>query len=320
MERQYIVAIMNIRRLKIVSLFAGAGGLDLGIKNAGHSLVWANDFDADSCETYANNIGAHIFCRDVADISPSELPKYDLLVGGFPCQGFSRANVHRVKDDERNNLYLHVIRILRDTKPPFFLLENVGGILTLNKGKDFSEIIMALEESGYIVKHKVLNAADYGVPQNRIRVIISGIREDLKSEFTYEYPMETYSKKGDSLPKWVSIADALSGIGEPEEDTNLPNHVCSKYKVTNRDFTGHRKTNPTKPSPTILARGNGGGGVCAIQHPKNHRRLSVRESASIQTFPLDFVFFGGLMSMYRQVGNAVPVKLAEKIASGFKKS
>jgi len=310
---------MDIKNLRVVSLFAGAGGLDLGIKNAGHTLVWANDFDPDSCDTYSKNIGTHIHCGDIADVASSELPAYDLLVGGFPCQGFSRANIHRVDGDKRNDLYLHVIRMLRDTKPSFFLLENVRGILTLNKGRDFSEIISALEESGYVVQYKVLNAADYGVPQNRVRVIIAGVREDISKDFSYTYPNETHSRKGETLPKWVSIENALNGIGEPEDETNLPNHVCSKYKVTNRDFTGHRTTDPTKPSPTILARGNGGGGVCAIQHPKNHRRLSVRESASIQTFPLDFVFSGGLMSMYRQVGNAVPVKLAESIASGFKK-
>ena len=311
---------MYLGKLKVVSLFAGAGGLDLGLQNAGHKLVWANDFDPNSCQTYSENIGGHIFCCDVADVVPSCLPKYDLLVGGFPCQGFSRANIHRVQGDKRNDLYLHVIRILKETKPPFFLLENVRGILTLNKGKDFSEIIFALEESGYTVKHKVLNAADFGVPQNRVRVIIAGVRKDLSKDFSYQYPNETHSRKGDDLPKWVSISEALNGIGEPEDVLNLPNHICSKYKVTNRDFTGHRKTDPTKPSPTILARGNGGGGVCAIQHPNNHRRLSVRESATIQTFPLDFVFSGELMSMYRQVGNAVPVKLAEKVARGFVKS
>ena len=119
------------------------------------------------------------------------------------------------------------------------------------------------------------------------------------------------------MPKWISISDALAEIGEPDTATNLTNHICSNYKVTNRNFTGHRTTDPDKPSPTILARGNGGGGVCAIQHPKNHRRLSVRESAVIQTFPLDFTFSGGLMSTYRQVGNAVAVKFAEALATGF---
>jgi DNA (cytosine-5)-methyltransferase 1 len=305
-------------KLKVLSLFSGAGGLDLGFLNAGHEIVFANDFDQDSCETYRKNIGDHIFFGDVKDINVDKLPAYDILIGGFPCQGFSRANVNKVKDDHRNDLYLHVIEILTKTKPNLFLLENVRGIKTLNGGKDFSEILLALEDCGYIVKHQVLNAADYGVPQNRIRMIITGVKRELKASYKYVYPTPTHSKDGILLPKWVSISEALVGIGEPHSDANLPNHICSKYKVTNRNFTGHRKTDPDKPSPTILARGNGGGGVCAIQHPKNHRRMSVRESATIQTFPLNFFFCGGLMSTYRQVGNAVAVKFAEAIAQGFK--
>ena len=306
--------------MKVVSIFAGAGGLDLGFKSAGHTIVWANDFDADSCETYRKNIGDHIHCGDIALFDPNDLPDFDILIGGFPCQGFSRANVNKKVGDDRNNLYLHVIRFLKAKQPKFFCLENVRGILTLNKGKDFEEIQSALTELGYTVQFKVLNAADFGVPQSRVRVIIVGIRNDLASRFIFQYPEPTHSRNGDeSREKWVSISSALEGIGEPDVATNLLNHICSKYKVTNRDFTGHRKTDPQKPSPTILARGNGGGGVCAIQHPRNHRRLSVRESAIMQTFPLDFEFYGSLSSMYRQVGNAVPVKLAHQIAQAFPK-
>ena len=99
-----------------------------------------------------------------------------------------------------------------------------------------------------------------------------------------------------------------------------PNHICSQYKVTNRNFTGHRATNPNKPSPTILARGNGGGGVCALQHPKNHRRMSIREQATIQTFPLDFEFTGSMNSCYRQVGNAVPVLFAQHLGETLGKA
>ena len=306
--------------MRVASLFAGAGGLDLGFKFAGHTIVWANDFDADSCMTYRNNVGDHIYCGDIASFNPNDLPDFDILIGGFPCQGFSRANINKKVGDNRNNLYLHVIKFLEVKKPKYFCLENVRGILTLNKGCDFEEIQAALIELGYSVKFKVLNAADFGIPQSRVRVIIVGIRNDLTNEFNFEYPEPTHSRKGDgSKEKWVSISSALEGIGEPDDATNLFNHICSRYKVTNRDFTGHRKTDPEKPSPTILARGNGGGGVCAIPHPHNHRRLSVRESAIMQTFPMDFEFYGSLSSMYRQVGNAVPVKLAEQIARAFPK-
>jgi DNA (cytosine-5)-methyltransferase 1 len=306
-------------KLKVASLFSGAGGLDLGFKYSGHEIVWANDIDPDSTDTYAFNIGREIICRNIDEIESINMPDFEILVGGFPCQGFSRANIHRVEKDDRNSLYVNVVRILRDRQPKFFMLENVKGIISLNGGNDFNEIKLALEESGYSVQHKVLNAADYGVPQSRIRVIIVGIRNDLVGKYKYEYPSPTHSKSGEHLPKWVSIGEVLKDIPEPMEDHKLKNHVCSNYKVVNRDFTGHRRTDPDKPSPTILARGNGGGGVCAIPHPNNNRRLTVRESAMVQTFPMDFEFKGSLTSMYRQIGNAVPVKFAEKIASGFHK-
>ena len=123
------------------------------------------------------------------------------------------------------------------------------------------------------------------------------------------------------MKKWVSIGEALASIHEPSDHlTDLKNHVYSKYKVTNRNFTGHRKTDPNKPSPTILARGNGKGGVCAIQHPMNHRRMSIREQAIIQTFPLNFEFFGAMNSCYRQVGNAVPVLFGEALGYQFFKN
>ena len=311
---------ISISNLKVASLFSGAGGLDLGFVNSGHTIVWANEIDAAAASTYRKNIGDHIVCGDIADIDFCEIPHFDILIGGFPCQGFSRANIHRVGNDKRNSLYVHVVRILRNKKPSFFLLENVRGIKSFNEGRDFSEIISALEESGYFVDYSTLNAANYGVPQNRHRVIIAGVRDDLRGKYSYNFPEPTHSKTGGALKNWVSIAEALDGVPEPTSQSNIPNHVCSEYKITNRDFTGHRRTDPSKPSPTILARGNGGGGVCAIQHPNNHRRLSVRESALIQTFPMDFVFDGGLMSMYRQVGNAVPAKFAGSLASGFCKN
>ena len=305
--------------LRVTSLFSGAGGLDIGFGSAGHQIVWANDIDPDSVETYRHNIGDHIVLGDIADIAPGAIPQHDILVGGFPCQGFSRANVHKVKFDDRNNLYSHIVRHLRHHEPKFFLLENVRGIVSLGKGEVFKQIVHELESIGYVVQYKVLNAADYGVPQNRIRVIISGIRKDLSSNYRYVFPEPTHGRKGtaDGKKSWVTISAALEGIPEPDEPHNLTNHICSKYKVTNRDFTGHRQTDGSKPSPTILARGNGGGGVCAIQHPNNHRRLSVRESALIQTFPREFVFMGKMNSMYRQIGNAVPCELAAKLAQGF---
>lgn len=302
--------------MRIVSLFCGAGGLDLGLIKSGHTIIWANDNDSDAVQTYRANLNDHVVCADIADIPSSSIPDADVVVGGFPCQGFSQANLLRRVEDERNKLYIHFSRVVRDKRPQHFLAENVRGILSLDKGRAIEQITEDFASVGYRVKHSLFNMADYGVPQTRQRVIITGTRDDLSSALEFQFPIPTYSRRAldKGLLPWVSISAALRDIPEPNpQDPDMPNHVYSKYKVTNRDFTGHRTTDPSKPSPTILARGNGKGGVCAIQHPKNHRRMSIREQATIQTFPLDFVFHGKMNSCYRQVGNAVPVLFAERL-------
>lgn len=314
----YILAkqFLNLHLMNVISLFSGAGGLDLGLVQAGHKIVWANDNDADCERTYIHNLGDHFVLGDISKISSSEIPDGDVVVGGFPCQGFSLANKLRSKDDERNVLYKEFKRVVSDKQPLYFLAENVRGILSLDNGEAIKTIVKEFNSAGYRVSYKVFNTADYGVPQTRTRVIIAGTRKDLPSEMDYKFPEPTHNKNAESgLEMWVSIEDALKNIPEPGtmDSLNITNHIFSKYKVTNRNFTGHRKTDPTKPSPTILARGNGKGGVCAIQHPNGHRRMSVRESALIQSFPLDFEFFGSMSSMYRQVGNAVPAMFAKKL-------
>jgi len=305
--------------MKVVSLFSGAGAMDLGFIEAGHQIVWANDNDKDCFLTYSHNIGNHIKLGDIRHIDSNEIPDCDIVIGGFPCQGFSRANLKRFADDERNSLYREFVRVVNTKQPKYFIAENVRGILSLDKGEVIQMIVEDFSYIGYDVKYKVFNTADFGVPQTRMRVIILGVKNDLSAIETPNFPIPTHSKNGNPQ-SWISISEALSKIPEPHEFNNsLVNHVFSKYKVTDRNFTGHRRTDPNKPSPTILARGNGKGGVVAIQHPNNHRRMTVRESALIQTFPLDFVFFGSLGSMYRQVGNAVPVRFARKLAEEFAK-
>ena len=310
-----------LKDLRILSLFSGAGGLDLGFQNAGHRIVWANDSDLDSVKTYSLNLSDHIVWSDIADINVADIPDGDVLIGGLPCQGFSLANIHKVDNDARNDLYAQFVRILRWKMPKFFLVENVRGMLSLEQGAAFERIQRALKASGYHIEHRVLRASDYGVPQNRVRLFVVGTRNDLVINYYFEFPSPTHSKSPEKtgLKPWQNVGDALNGLPDPGDSSHLINHVASKYKITNRNFTGHRLTDPNKPSPTILARGNGGGGVCAIAHPNNRRRMSVRESALIQTFPIDFRFEGNLGSMYRQVGNAVPVQLATALAKGFKK-
>lgn len=305
--------------MKIVSLFSGAGGLDLGMIQAGHDVIWANDMCPDCVATYKKNIGSHIVQESITNIESSSIPECDIVIGGFPCQGFSLANRLRFEEDERNTLYLELLRVVNHKKPKWFLAENVRGILSLSGGDAIKKIVSDFDLAGYRIQVKLFNTADFGVPQSRMRVIIAGTRKDLKLD--YEYPQPTHNKDGENgLKKWVSIGEALVGIPEPDDSVNgLKNHIYSKYKVTNRNFTGHRNTDPSKPSPTILARGNGKGGVCAIQHPMNHRRMSVREQAVIQTFPLDFEFVGAMNSCYRQVGNAVPALFGKALGNQFTK-
>lgn len=288
---------------------------------AGHKIIWANDHNKDAVETYKYNIGNEIVCGDIEKIDISNIPKADVLVGGFPCQGFSQANLKRCGKDKRNILYKYFLKVLKRTKPKFFIAENVRGILSIEKGKVIKHIIKEFQNVGYTVKVELINCADYGVPQTRSRVFILGTHKKLNGKTSLSMPPKTHSRNHlNGLSKWVPIKNALKNIPEPGKTNKLPNHVYSKYKVTNRNFTGHRKTNPNKPSPTILARGNGKGGVCAIQHFKNHRRMSVREQAVIQTFPLRFKFFGSLNSCYRQVGNAVPVKIGYILGNALRQN
>lgn len=295
--------------MKIISLFSGAGGLDLGLIQAGNEVVWANDIDKDAVATYRENIGNHIICDDIKNIDISQIPDADVVVGGFPCQGFSQANRLRTLEDDRNQLYRFFYNTIKVKQPKFFIAENVKGILSLGKGEAIKQIVADFEQAGYITSVTLVNMANYGVPQTRQRVIIIGQRIDLGKEFLFRFPSPTHDKNGNLNP-WVSIKQAIDHFPDPDTENDVLNHIYSAYKVEYRNFTGHRKTDPNKPSPTILARGNGKGGVCAIPHYNGKRRLTIRESASVQTFPENFHFTGTMNSCYRQIGNAVPVKFA----------
>jgi len=295
---------------QVVSLFAGAGGIDLGLIRAGHSIIWANDFDKDSCETYEFNLGDHIHCADIKNVSSDVIPDSDLIVGGFPCQGFSVANKFRSVEDKRNELYEEMLRIIKDKQPKWFIAENVSGILSLGGGAVFRMIIEDFEDAGYRVTYRLENMADFGAPQKRKRVLILGTRNDLPASLDLSHPAQTHSKnpKG-SLKAWFTMGDALREFAKYD----VSHDIASKYKFVERNFTGHRRSDPDQPSPTILARGNGKGGVNATPHPFEERRLSVMESAFIQTFPPTYVFKGSMTSQYRQIGNAIPPIYGELI-------
>lgn len=297
--------------MTIISLFSGAGGLDFGLAKAGNRVVWANDFDVSAVETYRKNVGDHIVCGDIRSVDLDAIPDADVVVGGFPCQGFSQANLKRAVDDERNKLYQFFRRTVEVKRPRFFIAENVKGILSLGGGAVVKRIMSDFEAVGYRVERFLVNMADYGVPQTRQRVIFIGQRKDVSDQFLFRFPVPGFGKHG--RRPWRTIREALERFPDPDAPNRLKNHVYSAYKVAFRNFTGHRPTDPDKPCPTILARGNGGGGVCAIPHYNGKRRLTIRESAAIQTFPDSFEFCGTMNACYRQIGNAVPVLFAEKL-------
>ena len=304
--------------MKTISLFAGAGGLDLGLIRAGHEVVWAIDNDSDAVSTYRANIGDHILLADVADIDPSTLPPADMVVGGFPCRGSPkrtcadrptiRGMPSTATSSQPSGTFARWSSLPRTSR----------GILWLDAGNAIRTILADFASAGYVVQYRLLDAADYGVPQHRKRVFIVGVRIDAaEAGARFAYPAPTHSARPATHGQrhWVTIGEALdAAVLQPDD----PDQIASAYKVVPRDFTGHRLTSPDKPSPTILARGDGGGGVCAIPHPYEPRRMTVRESALVQTFPPDFRFMGRLNSRYRQVGNAVPVLLAEAIGRSLR--
>ncbi len=326
--------------MKVASLFSGAGGLDLGFSQAGFSIVYANDIDKDVWETYEKNSGIAIDRRSLFDIPSESIPDADGIIGGPPCQSWSLAGAMRGLADERGQLFYEYIRIIRDKQPKFFVAENVPGIVSKTHRKEFLKIIYEMEKLGYRASYHLYDARDYGVPQERKRIIIVGYSDSLGIRFSP--PAPTHSKLGANslggprLEKWVTLRESISGLPEavPALEKNRPNPAAKfpnhEYMVGNFStiyMSRNRRRGWEDQSFTIQA-----GGRHAPLHPDscpmekvgedrwiftgtNFRRLTVREAARIQTFPDDFTFYySNVAQGYKMVGNAVPVKLANAIA------
>lgn len=298
--------------MKIISLFSGCGGLDYGLESYGHKVIWSNDNDENCSITYKNNFKTPMVLADINDIDPKDVPDADVIVGGFPCQGFSIANPYRKESDERNFLFNAMSKIIKHKQPKYFIGENVQGLTNIGGyensedkkrglGRTFKFILNEFSSNGYKVFWEVINVSKLGIPQKRKRVIIFGIRNDI---YKGKIPKLFYS---DEETKAKTVREAIGDLPS-EFSEDVPNHTGTKHKVKINGYIGNRATKWDEPSPTIVGRGGGTGGPVIIPHPDLHRRLSVRECARIQTFPDSFIFYGSNSSQYRQIGNAVPVQ------------
>ena len=302
-------------RLKVASLFCGCGGTDMGLlgdftflgkyyPSNNMEIVYANDIDDNACRLFEENFGIKPDNRDIREVKSEELPDFDILTGGFPCQSFSivAQNPKRlgIKDD-RGKLFFEMCRILREKQPMCFIAENVKGIMSANKKEAFPLIIEEFEKSGYTVTHSLLNAANYGVPQKRERVIIVGFRNDLGIMF--EFPDMPITEENEYVPLEKVIDTA----------------VAEKYFFSERAVQGMMKNRETmnkgraqditKPCNTVgshLAKVSLNSTDPVLMVDGRYRRFTPREVARIQSFPEQFSLVGTESAQYRALGNAIP--------------
>ena len=322
----------------VVALFSGCGGLDLGFTQAGFDITWANEYDKNIWETYEkNHVDTILDKRDIRNISTKEIPDCIGIIGGPPCQSWSEAGTQKGIEDERGQLFLDYIRILEDKQPLFFLAENVSGMLQQKHSKAFNDITNSFKNAGYSISCQLINAKDYGIPQDRKRVIIVGYRNDLGGKFDFNLLKKVKAVSSLENTIWDLKESALPAL--TTQKTNGKNCTMSNHEYMIGDFSSiymsrNRVRSWNEPSFTIQA-----GGRQAPIHPQAnkmisvakdkrvfdpsslhpYRRLSVRECARIQTFPDNFKFYyKNLADGYKMIGNAVPVDLACEIAEVIK--
>jgi len=342
-----------MKKYRIVSLFAGCGGLDLGFNKAGFDIVWANEYDKAIWETYElNHPHTKLDKRSIIDIPSEEIPDCDGIIGGPPCQSWSLAGAMRGEKDPRGQLFYEYIRILKDKKPLFFLAENVPGIISSTHKPTFDKLITEFGKFGYTVRYALLDARNYGVPQERRRVIIVGYQKKLNKFFQYPAPTHAVGKEDRTvlfkdtahLKRLVTLKEAIGDLPDPvsAKEKNkthagtleIPNHEYMNGGFSTIFMSRNRKREWYEASFTIQA-----GGRHAPLHPASakmikvgednwkfddktnipYRRLSVRECARIQTFPDNFIFkYNSIADGYKMIGNAVPVLLAKVVAEKIK--
>ena len=323
--------------MKVVSLFAGCGGLDLGFEKAGFEVVWANEYDSSIHATYRLNHPKTRLCTlDIREIRSKDIPDCDGIIGGPPCQSWSLGGKSLGIEDDRGKLVYDYIRIVKDKKPKFFIMENVPGMVTPRHINAFNVFLDLFRSAGYVVKYELMNAADFQIPQERQRVIIVGIRNDLDVEYLFP-------TKLDSMP--VTLFRAIGDLKVTPtpynnervsaESNAIPNHdyytgpYDSKFMARNRvrewdelSFTiqAQAKNEPLHPQAPKMVYVSPQERRFVKGKEHLYRRLSVRECARIQTFPDGFKFvYDHVSDGYKMVGNAVPPRLAYYIALSISK-
>ena len=325
--------------MKIASFFTGAGGLDLGFKKAGFDIIYANEFDKKIWSTFEKNFPeTKLDIRSITEVakeSAKDVPDCVGIIGGPPCQSWSEAGALRGIKDKRGKLFYDYIDIIKEKQPLFFLAENVSGMTAPRNKAALDEIKKKFEDAGYYLSGKLLNASDYGVPQDRKRIIFVGFRKDLDiKEFNYPEPTTLLSNEKRTLK------DCIFDLKDSALPAKVRNYSNGKLETLNHEYmiggfssmymSRNRVRTWDKPSFTIQA-----GGRHAPIHPQapemikiendkrefvkgkenQYRRLSVRECARIQTFPDDFEFiYDNLTDAYKMIGNAVAVDFAKILA------
>ena len=311
--------------LKVVSLFSGCGGCDQGLVggfdyNQTHydrlpfKIVYALDIDQKALNTHKLNFECdNMVCGNICDIPSEQIPDHDILVGGFPCQSFSTVNPTKDPFDDRANLYKQMVRIAKDKQPKVIIAENVKGLMTLHKGSIFKRVRESFEEAGYTLSYRLLNAANFGVPQKRERMILVGFRNDLG--ITFDFPEET------TADDWVPLSVAVPELaiedrkyyfsqkaveGMKNAKPNMKRGLWQRLDEPCLTVTSHlAKVSLNSRDPVLLV----------DPDTELYRRFTPREAARIQSFPDTFEFAGSESDAYRQIGNAVPPVLFWHIAN-----
>jgi DNA (cytosine-5)-methyltransferase 1 len=304
-----------MEKLRIASLFCGCGGTDVGLLggfdfNGKHytsnnaEVVYANDIDKNACRMFEKNFGIKPDERDIRTVSSDEIPEFDILTGGFPCQSFSvvAQNPKRLGiTDDRGKLFFEMCRILRDRQPLCFIAENVKGLLSANKGEAFPLILDEFEKSGYTVTHKTLNAVQYGVPQKRERVIIIGLRNDLN--MTYDFPDAPFTSDDLFAPLSVALEKTV------DEKYYFSERAVQGMMNRRENMNKGREQDINKPCNTVgshLAKVSLNSTDPVLFDGERYRRFTPRETARIQSFPEDYILIGSEPAQYRALGNAIP--------------